>query len=109
MKTQSELWYENEFLPWKKAMEEVDNERSRLQDKLIQYSSELKYVVSLLLEKREHEAVNVWNELAMEPPLSKIHLDIEKDIIILTDERNNNIELSMGKLLEELQAISNQQ
>ena len=103
MKTVNE-WYELEFMPWKKAMDEHSNKQNRMVQKVKQHSAELKYVVSLLLEKREAEAVKVWNEIGIEPKVLSMELSLSSDTLKLETE-SGELDLSLDTLLEELQLM----
>ena len=98
-------WVEKEFNPWKKAMLDYENQEKRSISIVQKNAAELKYIVSLLLEKRESEAVKIWNELELNPRLSEIKLNLSKDELVMVSENNVEQALSIASLLEELQAI----
>lgn len=98
-------WYEGEFMPWKNAMKAREDEQRKMVENVKRKSAELKYVVSLLLEKRELEAVKVWNDMGMQPQLTAINLDLGADTLHMNTKEGQALELSLDAVLAELQAM----
>ena len=98
-------WYEKEFLPWKQKAVEEHKVKAQQVEKILHHASEIKYVVALLLEKRENEAVKQWNNLGLEPALSELTLNIEKNTLTLTPQNGEAMELVLDTVLKELQEL----
>lgn len=96
-------WVETEYNPWKEAMKEYETSKVDVDIIVQKNAAELKYIVALLLEKREAEAVKIWNDLELSPKLSAIELDLAKDKLVLVDIEKVKNELSISAMLEELQ------
>lgn len=98
-------WVQTQYNPWKEAMRDYEKSQVDVQTIVQKNAAELKYIVSLLLEKRESEAVKIWNDLELKPTLLSIQLNLSKDELILVDSDESHLELSISKLLEELQEM----
>lgn len=98
-------WMKEEFLPWKKSMESFKNERAKNEDLLKNNVHELKYIVALLLEKREAEAVKIWNNLGLKPTLVALTLNLRKDALVMTTSTGQEQCFSARKIIEDLQAV----
>lgn len=96
-------WVHTQYNPWKEAMEEHEKNQVDVQTIVQKNAAELKYIVSLLLEKREAEAVKIWNDLELQPTLSAIELNLAKDELVLIDHAGEAKALSISAMLEELQ------
>ena len=98
-------WVENELNPWKEAM--AEHQRNMINPGTIvqKNAAELKYIVALLLEKREKEAVKIWNDLGLKPTLAEIKLNLPKDELVLTHKDGKAQHLSVVAMLEELQVM----
>jgi hypothetical protein len=103
MNNEFKSWVETQYNPWKEAMEEYENSKVDVDMIVQKNAAELKYIVALLLEKRESEAVKIWNDLELSPRLRAIELDLAKDKLVLIDTSEVKNELSISTMLEELQ------
>lgn len=98
-------WVEKEYNPWKEAMKDYENSQVDVLSIVQKNAAELKYIVALLLEKREAEAVKIWNDLELIPTLLKIKLNLSKNELLLITEDEKVLELTISGMLEELQEM----
>lgn len=98
-------WVQTQYNPWKEAMLDYEKSQVDVQTIVQKNAAELKYIVSLLLEKRESQAVKIWNSLDLQPTLVSIQLNLSKDELVLIDDGENKLELAISTLLEELQEM----
>lgn len=103
MKTQN--WFENTFSPWKKMAEENLSKQKMFEQNLQESASEVKYIVSLLLENKGEEAVRLWNELGLDPMLEHVELDMRTDTLIMKPKNDVAFELRLGTMIRELQRL----
>ncbi|MFT7434138.1 MAG: hypothetical protein ACI9TY_001786 [Alphaproteobacteria bacterium] len=107
MMTVMKNWVENELNPWKQAMSDYENQTKDVVSIVQRNAAELKYIISLLLEKREAEAVKIWNDLELNPLLESIKLNIEKDELTMKTLQGEDQFLSITSLLAELEMMLN--
>lgn len=106
MKNQeAKKWHQEQFMPWKNAMEQHINEQQALQQLIQQNASELKYVISLLLDGRFNVAVQAWNNLGLEPKLSNVTINSQNGELVLTDENGANQAVNIDVLFGELEKL----
>lgn len=105
MDNQMRKWQEEEFLPWKQAAEQYQNEKQRMTDKLRQNAAELKYIISLLLDQREREAVRAWNQLDLEPALQDIRLNLNRGTIEMILFNGERAMLNIDQMLNDLKKV----
>lgn len=105
MSSELQNWKEQQFMPWKKAMESQKNEQQALVNKIKQNSNALKHIVSLMIDGRLSEAVEIWNTVGIQPMLSNLELDMKMDTVTLTSVDNQKQKLQLTVLLHELQSI----
>tara|TARA_R110000868_G_scaffold189695_2_gene433114 strand:- start:160956 stop:161279 length:324 start_codon:yes stop_codon:yes gene_type:complete len=98
-------WVENEYNPWKKAMLEFNDKGHDVKSIVQRNAAELKYIIALLLEKREAQAVKIWNELELNPVLQTLELNTPKDELVMVQATGEKETLSISVLLDELQAM----
>lgn len=100
-----QTWYEAEFLPWKERVMDREERKKHAISKIMAHASELKYIIALLLEKREAEAVKTWNNLGLQPRLSDLKIDLSQDTLMMVTVDERQVELPLGDLLDDLQAM----
>lgn len=102
-----ENWVERKFNPWKQAMIDYEQEVGSVSAVIQRNAAELKYVISLMLDKREAEAVKIWNNLELNPKLEGLQLNIEKDELVMIEVGGTKKLLSITSLLGELEEMLN--
>ncbi len=98
-------WKEEVFQPWKKQAEAFQIELKKSETALRQHANSLKYIVSLLLEKRESEAVAIWNNIGLNPELMKIELNLTTENMRITTADGRVETLQLSQLLSDLEAL----
>lgn len=98
-------WHQEQFMPWKQAMEKHLAERKNLNLKLKHNATELKYIAALLLEQRTNEALALWNELGLEPKLADLQIDYANKGFVMVDAAGNQQKIALEVLMNELQSL----
>lgn len=98
-------WYDTEFMPWKEQVRDREERKKHAISLVMAHAAELKYIMALLLEKREAEALKIWNNLGLQPPLSGLKMDPLKDLLMMTTVDERTLELPLDALLDDLQKM----
>ena len=66
---------------------------------------QLKHIVALLIEGELTKATYLWNSLGLKPVLDGVELDEAQNIMRLFPKKEAAIEMPLGQLIAELQAL----
>lgn len=105
MNTTIQQWHEQEFLPWKNAAESWKNKEQQFAQNVKQNAERLKYIVSLMLEKKETKAVQVWNSLNLGLNLAALRVAPTANKVEMQTQNGEVIELALDVLLQDIQRL----
>lgn len=98
-------WHEGSYLPWKEERLLLEGENARDREILKRHTDAIKHMVALLLQKKEEEAVKVWNYLELSPSLKALKLVEEEDVLKMVTVAGEEKTLPLGVVLQFLQSI----
>lgn len=104
VKTAQELsgWYNNVFIPWKNSVEEQENTKHQWEGILQNNSSELKKILTLLLDKREKEATRVWNAIKSAPGIKALSLNLSAGELAVVHEDDGQGVIMLNTIIDAL-------
>ncbi len=103
MLAEAKAWQENEFLPWKAAMEKYTDERSQHMARLKRSAGELQTIVAMLADGRTKQAMVAWNALDLRPKLKDIRVGRDNLTLVSTDGQVT--QLMFDDMIAELGAL----
>lgn len=98
-------WKEQQFIPWKQAVNRYLDEKQRGADSLRRHAPQLKHIIALLLEHRGEEAVQLWNDLELQPYLESVEINRKTGSITLKAAGQDVQIFQVGDFLRDLQQM----
>ncbi len=98
-------WQVEQFEPWKKAAQAYRDEKQQNHNKVRQQAGALKNIVAMLLDLREREATNAWNQLGLEPELKMVQVDLAQNRLELIPLQGEVLVMDLSDMLDDLQRI----
>ena len=72
---------------------------------LKQHTQVMQRIVGAVLEGKNSQAVQLWNQLGLKPELAEIKLDYKADAVIFRSRDGKAISLNVNDLLKELDEL----
>lgn len=104
MNNKYQTWKEQEFLPWQQAMQNHNAEKEQTIANIRAHAAEVKYIVALIFDNKGKEAVTAWNELGLQPKITKLKFDQKTAMLTLKTEQGT-MTLTIDEILDGLQRL----
>lgn len=101
----AQKWLEESFVPWKEKAKENERMLVVFEQRIKENAAEVKYIVTLLIEGETEKAVRLWNNLALEPMLQSIKIDMRANNVTFVPYSGNMFDISLSVMIRELQAL----
>lgn len=95
-------WHKNVFMPWKSAMNQDESTKQQWAEILQKYRVELKQILTLLIEKREKEATQLWNSIKSAPRINDLSLDLSTGVLTVIHEDNGQEIIQLTTIIDAL-------
>ena len=99
----AKAWQENEFLPWKAAMQAYTDERAQQMAKFRRSAAELQSIIAMLAEGRTRQALLAWNALDLQPKLKDLR--VGRDNLTLVAMDGQIIQMAFDDMIAELDML----
>jgi len=96
-------WYDNEFLPYKKAKEQEKEDFETFRRVIQSHPHEVKYILSCIYDEDYDNAVTTWNHIKIKPSITAIELKEEN--LIITDTDDDVHEILFESLLDKINMV----
>jgi len=98
-------WQEQEFLPWKRKMENYQAEKAEQVARMRRNATSLQAIVAMLVEGRTKQAVLAWNTLELHPKLKDLRLSPDGETLTLVAMDGTPEVIRLDDMLAELQKL----
>lgn len=98
-------WLEEEFQPWQRSVSAIKEEQQQQLMALSKARPQLKAIVAALLDGDEARALELWNNIGLEPQLKDLEMDLFSGKLTVETIDAQVEELDLDQLLAQLQKI----